>query len=121
MAEQKRQFTKGDTQVSVFAELFTADGKPLDMTTISGATAKFRMVDGASHAVKVNGSAAVIVSSGGTVSGVATPAVVRYDWSPGDVDTVSSYWAWFIITDGNGKTQHFPTGRGFQLNIVDEA
>jgi hypothetical protein len=120
MVEQVRRFTKGDTQVSVFAELFTADGKPLDMATIVGATAKFRMVNAATAAVKVNGSAAVIVSAGGTVNGVATPALVRYDWAALDIDTVATYWAWFIITDGNGKTQHFPSGRGFQINVVDE-
>lgn len=120
MAEQIRRFTKGDTQVAVFAELFTADGKPLDMATIVGATAKFRMVNNATGAVKINGVAATIVSAGGTVSGVATPALVRYDWAANDVDTAATFWGWFIITDTNGKTQHFPTGRGFQINIVDE-
>ena len=116
MAEQVRKFTKGDVQVSVFAELFKADGTPLDLTAIAGATVKFRMVSNADGSVKVNNQVAAAVSNGGAT----TPAQVRYDWATADVDTVGEYWAWFIVTDSGNKTQHFPTGRGFQIKIVDE-
>jgi hypothetical protein len=115
VAETTRKFTKGDTRNAVFGWLFKADMTPIALSTIPGATVKFRMVkqDGT---VKIAGAAAAIDDPGSPT----TPAVVRYDWSPADVDTPGDYWCWFILVDGSLKTEHFPQGHGFALKILDE-
>lgn len=102
MSLQTRAFTKGDTLVSIYAQLVDADGNPVDLT---GNTITFRMVDSAG-AVTV-AAAAVIVT--------ALTGHVRYDWATADVDTVGDFSAWFIRTSG-GETEHFP-GQGNFLRV----
>lgn len=108
--EQVWKLTKGDTLVSITANLLKGDGAPVDLTTLTTPTAKFRMLLDGSSTAKVNDAAAVIVT--------AKPAQVRYDWAGADVDTVGVYWGWFIIT-ASSKTAHYPQGKSLKIQILD--
>ncbi len=103
MSVVTREFTVGDQLVSLLADLYDAAGEPIVLDPTE--TIWFRMVLVSTGAVKVNNSAATIVSRGDAVA--ETPAQVRYDWGAGDVDVAGVYAAWFVRSFG-GETEHFP-------------
>lgn len=98
-----RSFHVGDRLVSLLADLYDPSGSPVVLGAAE--TVAFRMIDTTSAAVKVNNSAATVVSRGSATTGA--PAQVRYDWAAADVDTAGEYAAWFIRTSA-GSTEHFP-------------
>jgi hypothetical protein len=101
---QERRFTKGDTLVSLYAQLKDGNGDPIDIT---GNTITFHMTKQSDNSVKVNNQSASIVD--------AATGKVRYDWASADVDTVADYYGWFIRTVAS-KPEHFP-GQGKFLII----
>lgn len=110
MAVQTQKFTVGDILRGPQAILQDANGAAIDISLISGATVKFRMVKAdKSGTVKVNDKAANIDD--------ASNGKVSYDWDAADVDTAFVYWAWFILIDGGGQEEHFPTGYDYKVEI----
>jgi hypothetical protein len=99
-----RSFHVGDRLVSLLADLYEADGRT-PIVLGAAETVAFRMVLISDGTVKVNNSAAAVVSRGDALT--LTPAQVRYDWAAADVDTAGEYAAWFIRTSA-GQTEHFP-------------
>lgn len=59
----------------------------------------------------VSGATVVTGAASGDAFGVLT-----YQWGATDLDIVGTYAAYFIATDGAGKTESFP--RGYNLEIV---
>ena len=101
-----REFTLGDTAVSVYAKLYRPSSSGPSPVVLGVAdTVAFRMIDSAG-AAKVSDAAATVVDVGSSTTGEA--AEVRYDWAAGDVDTAGDYVAWFIVTSA-GATEHFPS------------
>ena len=98
-----REFHVGDRLISLLADLYEPDNTPIVLGVAE--TVAFRMVLISDASVKVNNSAATIVSRGSAVT--LTPAQVRYDWAGADVDTAGEYCGWFIRTSA-GSTEHFP-------------
>lgn len=104
-AETVRKFTKGDTLVSLYAQLMDGSGNAVNLT---GQTVVFNMVTTSDGTSKVSAASVTIIT--------AATGEVRYDWAPADVDTADEYWGWFVRTSG-GKTAHHP-GQGHLLKIV---
>jgi hypothetical protein len=98
-----RSFHVGDRLVSLLADLYEPDLSPIVLGAAE--TVVFRMVLVSDGTVKVNNSAATVVSLGSATT--LTPAQVRYDWAAADVDTAGEYAGWFIRTSA-GSTEHFP-------------
>lgn len=96
-----RSFHVGDRLVSLLADLYEPDNSPVVLGVAE--TVVFRMVRISDASVKVNNSAATVVTVGST----SIPAQVRYDWAAADVDTAGEYAGWFIRTSA-GQTEHFP-------------
>lgn len=103
------QHTKGALLPSFKACLRSGDsGQPIDLTPF--ASVKFRMVDMAGT-VKIDGADAAFEDK--------PNGLVRYDWQSGDVDTLDRYHCWFILVDGTGKEEPFPTGEKLVMEFVD--
>ena len=102
-----RQFSRGDTLVALSAILQDGSGVALDL---SGQTITFYMESVTTGVAKVSGAAASIVD--------AATGEVKYEWAAADVDTLGSYWAWFVRTLGGKRATH-PIGDRLKIEIVD--
>jgi len=84
------------------------DGTPLDLT---GATAKFFMVDAKTNVTKVSAAATVKNATGG---------VVEYAWAAGDTDTAGDFKAEVEITYADGKKITAPSEGYIEIKIHPE-
>jgi len=97
---------KGNRNPSL-TDTITIDGVAVNLT---GCTVAFYMRPESSATLKVNGTAAVVVS--------APAGTVRYDWAANDVDTDDTYLFWWRVTYAGGNTQDTPIR---VLQMVDHA
>lgn len=86
----------GDLLPQIAATLQAADGTPVNLT---GATVKFRMRLPHSSTYKIDTTAVVDTAVLGTV---------HYAWVANDVDTASEYFADWLVTYGDNRTETFP-------------
>lgn len=92
----------GSLKPSILDTIYV-DGQLLDLT---GYTVKFRMRPVLSSALLVDADAVVVQSGSG--SGIQNQGSVRYDWQPGDTDTLGDYRAWWHVVDLNDEPFDVP-------------
>lgn len=64
-----------------------------------------------------------MVGQGVTITGPAigtSLGQLTYDWDVGDLAVAGTYEAYFIGTDGSGRTATFPTGTNLEIIVVPE-
>jgi len=100
---------KGDTQP---ISIQVSDNDTDDVVDLTGATAKFIMVESANTRVaKVNSSAQVYDPTNGKV---------RYNFTPTNSDTPGEYYGYFEITYSGGKKQTIPPDDTLKIIITDD-
>jgi hypothetical protein len=101
-------YKQGDRLPSLNISAVTSDGSAYDLT---GATVVFNMRTADGLTIKVNRSAATLVSG---------PAgTLRYDWATGDLDTAGDYHAEFECTIA-GRKLTVPTNGYIPVRVLDD-
>ncbi len=100
MAFQEVERQVGDTHVVLAATLKRPDGTVVDLT---GLTAKFAMIATDGTAKVAETAASITDITGGQV---------QYQFLDADVDTVGTFYAYFITETTGGKQDTFPAKRG---------
>jgi hypothetical protein len=100
---------QNDTSPDIEVDLVDANEEAVNLT---GATIKFFTRVEPKGAVKVNGSAATIVT--------ATAGTVKYSWVSGNTDTADDYEAEFEVTFSGGGVQTFPGRNYILVHIIDD-
>lgn len=95
------KFRQGTRLPSLQAVAYTKTGN-VDLTQFASIT--FRMV---------SGSTVVTGPASGDAQGNLT-----YQWGASDLAVVGTYTAYFIATDGLGKTETFPTDQNLVIEVV---
>lgn len=99
---------RNDTSPSLLGTLEDGAGAAVN---VNGATVRFHLRSFGAQAIKVDAAAVV-------VSGLT--GVVRYDWQPGDTDTIGSYQAEFEVTYADGTIETFPNDGYTRVEIVGD-
>lgn len=107
MLQETHYLKRGDTSPSLLSAILPAT---VDLT---GATVRFSMRPKDGGAIKVNRSAAVIVTPTGTPT-------VRYDWQAADTDTAGFFDAEFEVTYAGGAVETFPNDSFIRVAITGD-
>ena len=98
---------QNDTAPIIQGAAKTRAGEAIDVT---GATVRFHMnVQGGAN--KVDGAGAVVNGAGG---------VMKYEWAPGDTDTIGTFDAEFEVTYSDGKIESFPNDGHITIVVTDD-
>jgi hypothetical protein len=100
---------QGDDTPTLDVQLQDEAGFPIDVT---GATIVFYMRNKSTAAVKINGSAATILTG--------VRGEVRYSFSTSDTDTAAEYEAEFQVTFSGGTVGTFPNDGYITVQILDD-
>jgi hypothetical protein len=103
MAVQTQNRQVGDTRISIATTLTRLNGTVVDVS--SPLIVKFTMVE-------TDGTVKVAETETGVTKDDAVNGEVSYAPLAADVDTVGTFYAYFIVEDGDGKQDTFPVKEG---------
>lgn len=104
--------TQGDRLNLPSSRLVDSDGNAYNL---SGLTAAFRMVHRHTGVVAVANAAAQIEQND---ANQATWGKVSYAWAGNDTAVPGLYQCWWIVTNADGATTHFPPDGDFWVLIL---
>lgn len=105
----KHYMIQGDTGPSLRRRILNcSDNTPV---SLAGATVDFLMVD-ADFTIIVNASA--------VIESPASDGSMRYDWAPGDTDTIGTFRGRFKVTFAGGMLVSFPGDGWIEIEIKKE-
>lgn len=89
-----------DTQKPIYAKLRSKDGTGTWVNeNLTGKTVKFRMLNEAGDVIVDDRAASIVTATEGTV---------YYTFQGTEVDTLGTYYGYFVVLDGSSKSNTFP-------------